>query len=635
MFYIFLIFDETSIYAYPVYSANECITSANSLDDWPNEPSLLSGYIDGDPIYFYIEDDFGKELKDCLNNDNTNTSPIRSLSDNKANEQLINVIISAAETWNIESRSAVLIYAGTINAEDIANACSSLSTTKMPAIFIRLEQGCRPTGSPPTCLGVTASATTDFVGFCNNTAEIVLWADRDTLNGCNNSGVSSWEIDGEQHAENLKAIFVHELGHILGLGHPNDLPVNPVGQDSIMESNLTNEQFELNAHLFPWDKDCSNDPSVGHRNERRIIEYRYQSFDSSGNEYSNIKSDENNIIKGFISGNYMRDDMDIYGGLFLENKISTDLTGTSGIDTFTNRSNFASSLDILNNSLYYQPTLMTPLEKSGTNQDHRIHYNKSVEGSSVYTIFDPPQIEYIRSNNFFISQNSGPLEYERCSNVTCVSDSIIESHIPFVSAWDNVSGNTVFVQVNTDRSSFNNHGEIDVYPGFFSNSNNQKLRLPSRLSSNRNPPSDSYSDFNYTLKTDVAPAVACAPNRNNFNFNCILAWVDRGIVDGSILYTYFRIDNNNIVWSTTHGVFVRPYTRTLNNISAAFFNESFWLAWKTIENDIKYCRTNSSETNWNGIITKTRSKVVDSPTWIYVSETNKESILVWTEFDSN
>lgn len=57
------------IYAEPIYSSGDCITSSSSLNDWPNKPSQLSGYTKGDPIYFYIEDDFGKELKECLNMD--------------------------------------------------------------------------------------------------------------------------------------------------------------------------------------------------------------------------------------------------------------------------------------------------------------------------------------------------------------------------------------------------------------------------------------------------------------------------------------------------------------------------------------------------------------------------------------
>ena len=620
----------------PYYSSQACEESSSSLNNWPNKPSTLSGYSAGDPIYYYIEDDFGKELKECLNDDTANTSPIRGLSDTQANDQIINVIISAAETWNIESRSSVLVYAGTLNIEDLNTGCSSLSTTKKPAIFIKIRKGCKPNPVNNACDGTpTASSTREFIGSCNNTAEIALWADTNSFSGCNNSGVFDWKIDGEQGTQNLKTTFVHEFGHILGLGHPESYLGSQVGDQSVMESTTTSDEFEWNAHLFQWDKDCSDDTSTGHRNKRRIIEYRYQSFDSSGNEYSTVQSNESDITKGFISGNYMRDDMDIYGGLFLDDKISTDLIGTSGSVSLTNRSTFSSSLDLLDPILYYQPVLMTPLEKSGTNQDHRITYNRSLIGTAPY-IADPPSIDYIRSNNFFASQNSGPYRYEICANEpTCTTTFGIKSHIPFVSAWDNVSENTVFVGVDTDRDNFNGHGEIDVYPGFRDTNNNQLLRSPSRLSVNRTPPTDNYTDFNYTLKTDVSPAVACAPNRNVFDFNCILAWVDRGITDGRILYTYFRIDNNEIIWSNTHGVFVRSYTKTFNNISASFFDGSFWLAWKTIGNDISYCRTDTGETDWDDVVTKTRSKVVDPPTWIYVPETNKESILVWTEFDSN
>ena len=68
-------------------------------------------------------------MKNCIaqNMDNWDES-IVSLSDVNANRQIKNAIISAAEQWNLESRGAVLVYAGTINAENADAACSSYGT---------------------------------------------------------------------------------------------------------------------------------------------------------------------------------------------------------------------------------------------------------------------------------------------------------------------------------------------------------------------------------------------------------------------------------------------------------------------------------------------------------------------------
>ena len=427
--------------------------------------------------------------------------------------------------------------------------------------------------------------------------------------------------------------MIHEFGHILGLGHPEDLNgVNPVGGDALMQGSATVNDLEDFSHVYPWDTDCSDDTQTNsHRSRRRIIEYRYQGFTSTGTQYSSVISNGTDIVKGFLYGNYMYDDMDRYAGLFFDDKISTDIISTSGSVSLTNRSTFGDE-DLLNPRLYFAPVLMTPLEKTGDNDSHRINFNFQVDLD--YLDYDPPQIRYFRSDNFFASEYAGSFQYEQCSDGNCTVDVGIESHIPFVSAWDDHSGNTIFVKVGTDRN-YTGHGEIDVFPGFHSSTNGLQLKPPSRLSTNRTSPTDSFADFSYTRKTDVAPGVACAPDRNNFDYNCMIAWVDRGIMQGRILYTYFRIDNNAIVWSPNHGVFVRSGTSSFSHISAAFFNGSFWLAWKTIDGDINYCRTDSNETDWDPIVSLSRTKVVDPPTWTYVPEDTKESLLVWTEYDEN
>jgi hypothetical protein len=640
------IFFPFSAFSDPAYSATDCIGPSTNLKDWPNKndshgSSPLSGYTDGDPIFYYIESDFGKEMRDCMDQNPNNTSPILGLLDADANDQIKNTIISAAEIWNLESRTAVLIYAGTINAETADQACSSYSSTKKPAIFIRFEDSCKFNGV--SCDTASASTTTEELSSCDNTVEIVVWGDINTNGSCSgsgneaNSGIYEWQIDGSQNNAHLKNTMIHEFGHALGLGHPSDLGSNPVGGDTIMQGAATVNQLEDFSHLYPWDNDCSDDTQTSsHRARRRIIEYRYQGFTSTGSQYSSVISNGTDIVKGFLSGNYMRDDMDRYAGLFFDDKISTDLILTTGSVSLTNQSSFSDN-DLLNPLMYFSPILMTPVEKTGDDDSHRINFNFQMDcntGCTSFTSYDPPQTRYFRSDDFFVTEYQGSYQYSQCSNGSCTTDTGITSHIPLVSAWDDYSGNTLFVKVGTGRS-YAGHGEIDVFPGFHSTTNGLKLRPPSRLSTNRSSPTDSFADFSYTLKTDVAPGVACAPDRNDFSYNCIIAWVDRGIMEGDILYTYFRIDSNAVVWSPNHDVFIRSGANSFSHISAAFFDGSFWLAWKTIDGDVKYCRTDSHETDWDANVSLSRTQTVDPPTWTYVPEDTKESLLIWTEYDEN
>jgi hypothetical protein len=208
-----------------------------------------------------------------------------------------------------------------------------------------------------------------------------------------------------------------------------------------------------------------------------------------------------------------------------------------------------------------------------------------------------------------------------------------------VSAYDAHTGHTVFVVVDTFRVQAN-HGKIKVYPGFVGSSN-VTLSDFSILSDNQTAPTDSDPDFDYTLKTDVTPGVACAPD-DTLEFNCILAWMDRGHPDYRVLYTYFRVDESNpsdlqIEWiDTSPNVWVRSAAYTHGDVSAAFFDSSFWVAWKAddADQDVEWTKSTNpvGYTTWNTVTQLGTSNVVDAPTWLYTPNATKESALIWTQW---
>ena len=623
----------SSAMAAPFYDSTDC-TEANDTKDWPNtdasgSSSSLSGYTDGDPIFIYVEQDFGQELKDCVAEGSSNVSPVQNLSDAEANEQAIKTIVAAAEVWNKESLTATLIYAGTVNADDADEACSSL--TKEPAIFVRFEERCKG-NDPSSCDGVAwASTTKAYMDTCDNVVEIIVWGDPQSPGGCfedSGGGNPPWDYSFDAQTSygtelDMMSLMSHEFGHALGLGHT---PAFLLADDSsIMEQGDIKKPW-IRRHLFEWDNDCADDSETGHhRAERRVIEYRYQKFDSSGNVSGSVVSTTTDIKRGYFSGGYMMEGSSVMYGQYLNTLIRTTSVDTDGLFNFSNESAHGnSSIE----DLYISPVLMTTLERSGTNHDHRINYNDIPNTST-----DPPLLKYLRSDNYFSSSTAGT--YQECPDTTCSSPPDMSSHISLVTAWNDADENnddkTIFVSVDTSRTS-SSYGNIKVYPGFNTSSTNLNLAPHDIVSDDAaSPPSTGYTGMTYNMKTDVTPAITCADTTTTFTNNCMLAWVDNGVMDGTILYTYFTTDDKTITWG---GTIYTIDVDTVSGISAAYFAGKMWLAYKQIDGDVEY-RTSTSTGSWSSAVSFGRSKTVDPPTWLYVPEQTKEAIVIWTEYDSN
>jgi hypothetical protein len=333
------------------------------------------------------------------------------------------------------------------------------------------------------------------------------------------------------------------------------------------------------------------------------------------------------MIKGFTSGNMLRrSQTQNYFGLFEDGDVRY---GSSAGPSYDLTSWGPPSPDSLY-QLFIGPSLMSPVEKAGTDQRHRINYNNPAG-------VDPPALRYVRSDNIF-EANDPWGNYRSCESWTnCLSAPVLRSHVPLLSTYDPQSDVTVFAHVETDRDSQADHGVIYLHPGF-RGSSNYLLSPGSRTADFIQAPSGGY-----TLRTDAAPALACSSDDLSPNepYNCLLAWTDRGEMNGRVLYTWFRVNSSGRL-EYDGRVYVRSWAYSAGNVSAGIASDgSFLLAWKTSRpSDVAYTvNAGACRTCWGSVTKLGRERVVDAPTWLYDQYTAfwdglpHNAVLVWTEAD--
>lgn len=153
-------------------------------------------------------------------------------------------------------------------------------------------------------------------------------------------------------------------------------------------------------------------------------------------------------------------------------------------------------------------------------------------------------------------------------------------------------------------------------------------------------------DFDYTGKTDFRPGLACAPSSANLPYNCMLAWADRGVPNGRVLYTFLKVNTstNQINWNPlpfppAPNVYVLPSSvKSLAGVTLSFHAGKFWLAFKTIDlagihQDIGFVSLSSpyGSGNWSFLqYIGDATPVVDLPSWLSSTDSAMEAGLVWT-----
>ena len=627
------------VQAEPLFTDAECITIDNP--DWNDNPT--------EPIWVYIEDDAGVEMSAC--------HPTGHATKGISNTQFRNIVRGAMEIWNAQSLATPFLYGGYYHAEHIDDICSSLPN--LPAVFVRFHKGCSPDGSGG-CLDRIADVRTIGVS-CDNAVHLNIYGDKNDTDGngllstptsnaqCNVNPIL-WSTAGSPTtSRDLMAVVVHELGHVHYLSHPNELTPNPVGQHSVMVNNYTNH---TSRHLYPWDMDCVDDSHAGVTRGIRDARYYWRGIDSAGN-WKNVESMTNDTTRSFTSGGSLLYNGGDFYGLYdsdeidLNDEVWTDQVFTNGSFTFDQQPSYVSSLE----RLYIGPLFLTVEELVGpTNNDHRAYYAgklPTVPGS--YTYLDPPRIKYARSDNFFQAVSGGNVSV--CESKTACSNAApLQTNVPLSSAYDPYSDTTVYFHVETgawqrgSTSRYAGHiGKIIPHPGHWGTSSNSLLRYAAETTSELTPPVDPYEDpgdpdYDYAIKTYAPVGVACAPDRDTFEYNCLHAWMDQGTNDGRILYAYFKVEpllgEKIIKWQDE--VWVRSGAYTNSGVQAAYFEGAFWMAWKTRDSTPDVEWTSNASINyygWGGVQTNGRTKVLDPPTWLYTQSNNDERALVWTEWE--
>ena len=562
------------------------------------------------------------------------------------------LVMAAAETWNRESRGARFWLRDeptyTAGEQEEVDFCNDASVVE-PAVLVRFRNG-TSTGS--------ANRLAEAATLCGRRAIIrvfgnpggALWS-----TPCPANNGTLVRVNGGSSDPDLMAVLIHELGHVVGLQHP-DAPTF-VTRASVMVGNgvsntppkaYTSIDRYTSRHLYPYDMDCADDVSTV-----RTTQYHWMAYHATGGYFEAVKNSPGwYTSKASLSGNKTRMDASVLKwGVYRQNQayspcIVYDYMGVAqDFDfSYSNCSLDGSWVD----ELHIAPVLFSPLEHgTGTGNNSRMSFAQyeTTLPADIDDI-DPPRWDYLRSDTRFEDSGTIKGDWYACNSTPCDSGvTRLQTHIPVVSAWDPRSGVTMFITVRTDRdASTTTNGTMAVHAGLESGYNNRiaagrRLLTPGQDIANS-------GTYPYTLQTDTIPAVACAGQGtydSKDDFNCLLAWIDRGAPNGRLLYTYFRFNDNepyDIQWQGQ--VRDRDGANSIAGVAAMYSWGQFFLAFKTMDDtpDITVMRRSRSTNYFSGWSTMTtpansRGDVKDPPSFIYSnvsSETSDvNSVLVWTE----
>ena len=592
-------------------------------------------------IYYYVHLDFHERLRQCTPSVVDN-SELTSLHSNQ-------IISDAAEQWNVELDTSALVFGGVYSD---STPCSAFAK---PAVKIEFIAGClNIDGDNSNCDSDKPTARFSFdddygdLGslkcFDSQITRIQIYGRQgssvdteciDSSTGFVRTDNYTWNLSDSGPSDtlnnpNLVVAVTHELGHALGISHPPLLPgySSPIGcpYTNVADDNKALVSCGVSTfqrHINGYDQTCGYNNSTGVRNSQ----YHWQGFDSGGSVVSGVQTsiavDTN---KGLRSGGYLLDSQQLTEryGLYSYNELNHSFVGVDGYFSFTSSPPYLLSSTV--SSLVVSPNVFTFSEGTSPSYRNRIGF---VDG---YYSDEIPRHKYAR--NVLVSDIIG--SFSVCADSSCSSSTAVRSHLPMSTAWDGYSNNTIYAWVQTDRNS--GQGLINLSAGLRPGSPNLLNKFKT------NPingwfgvtyPSDVYTSWDYSGKTDFPVGVACEPDRDQRDYNCILAWQDRGIPDGSVLYTYFRVNSSDEIEFRPGGPVKRGASNSSSGVSAAYFGSKFWLAWKVPRAvGIKYTSTlcGTGYTCWSNLFTATTSdEVVDPPSWFYVPDQTHESGLIWTE----
>ncbi len=570
---------------------------------------------------FFIESDFAAEM--------VAISPDTTDNGNVSEYQLRAVVKMAAEHWNQESRGAFLSYGGVISSDTSFYCPSSSEPTR---IYVTFQQECQDqdnsTGvgnsNNSNCYTPSLAKIWAIPG-CSTAVRITVTGNPTNDNPATASSVSivpplssprNWSLENQTPAGafDLEATLTHEFGHALNL------------RDGAAPSMVNSVMTGARRFLYYYDKDCVDDNTGG-----RTVRPWYLGVSSGGiiRPKSQIDSTGPDSEKGALANGYWNETTktgtkytpygSISGTAF--NYWATLLT--DGYFTYAEFSN-----DWSPNPVNATPTFFSLPEDTVYWDNQMVHY---LWAASSTTTIDPPPIKAVASNNNFVSKTI--LTYKTCNNVACSSTSPLTSHVPMTSAYDPVSGRTIFVTVDTAGGL--SGGEIRVHPGI-SGGLRDRLKAPATVSAEIEFTTiNSGQYFEYDGTTQSAVGVACAPTAISGNNNCMLAWSDRGNPDFGVLYTYFNVNTSTDEVEFFSRAILRGGANTVAHVSAGYFAGNFWMGYREQDNYGRayYMKNDlSSPYGWSGPTSVgATGYVADPPSFGYVPQGANEAAIYWTE----
>lgn len=598
-------------------------------------------------VNYYVHNEFADLLAEC--------SQDPDMDGNFSMLHATGIIKNAAEIWNSQSRSSSLIYRGHSSNMTFDEFCDD-SSIETPAVHVVFRKGCSTTGcdwhycpvdgrsadlcdcvSSDDCSGQSVGFFRKRVSQCPGKAQIEIFSTRgDTPTMCGSTapgttGRINWTVkpgkyvdENDNRERNLLTVLLHEFGHALKLGHPSSSIIT--GNRSVMHSGNDNAR-----HLYTWDKDCVSDAQIS---DSRYVEYFWRGY--SGNTWSSIFSFYYGTSRGSLFNRLWRDARGIahhaaYFSQFQDYPVGHPNYaweyGWSGWGPLssTGASTYSDG-DMLHNQLQTADTMPFLFQRGANPADGvRISYTWDRDSSDPH----PPELRYRRSTDFWSSHDAWG-RYHRCIDSGCISTTALRSSVPLVGAYDPYSNTDIMVSVlNTDSV---NGGIMMIHPGFQTAT---RLKAGSILFTHNTTLTATYLNplFDYSFLTDFAPGVACAPDRSEFDYNCLIAWNDRMVPNGRIHYTYFRINGaGQVEWHGT--AWTRGGSYTASHISAGYFSDRFWLGWKDWTNPQKVAWTynNGSYSSWSQVERLNRPRIVDPPSFAYDPEDpGAGGRITWTE----